>query len=285
MIILDEKNRVFTLHTHGTTYQMKADRHDVLVHTYYGPRVSGGDLSYLIQYADRGFSPNPSGAGRDRTYSLDTTPQEYSTCGVGDFRLPSLELELEDGSLLCDLRYTGHRLEKGKYSLPGLPAFFGGEEWETLAVTLSDAAAQVEVELLYGVLAERDLITRAARITNRGSRKLRLRQAASLCLDFHGGDRDHDLITFNGCHAMERCLDRSPLRPGIQSVYLVAVLTSGAYDDNGHIGPSPDSLYDFHPVHVRQSQIQQDHIRVVGGCLHDGCLSVGRHGKAVVMGF
>ena len=70
---------VFTLHTHGTTYQMKADRHDVLVHTYYGPRVSGGDLSYLIQYADRGFSPNPSGAGRDRTYSLDTTPQEYST--------------------------------------------------------------------------------------------------------------------------------------------------------------------------------------------------------------
>ncbi|MCI9195413.1 MAG: alpha-galactosidase [Angelakisella sp.] len=218
MIILDEKNRVFTLHTHGTTYQMKADRHDVLVHTYYGPRVSGGDLSYLIQYADRGFSPNPSGAGRDRTYSLDTTPQEYSTCGVGDFRLPSLELELEDGSLLCDLRYTGHRLEKGKYSLPGLPAFFGGEEWETLAVTLSDAAAQVEVELLYGVLAERDLITRAARITNRGSRKLRLRQAASLCLDFHGGDRDHDLITFNGCHAMERCLDRSPLRPGIQSV-------------------------------------------------------------------
>ena len=76
MIILDEKNWLFTLQTHGTTYQMKGDLHDMLVHTYYGPRVSGGDLSYLIQYADRGFSPNPSGAGRDRTYSLDTTPQE-----------------------------------------------------------------------------------------------------------------------------------------------------------------------------------------------------------------
>ncbi len=24
----------------------------------------------------------------NRTYSLDVMPQEYSTCGVGDFRLP-----------------------------------------------------------------------------------------------------------------------------------------------------------------------------------------------------
>ncbi len=216
MIVLDEKNRVFTLHTKSSTYQMKADPYHVLLHTYYGPRIGGGDLSYLIRYADRGFSPNPSEAGRDRTYSLDTTPQEYSTCGVGDFRLPSLELEPEDGSLLCDLRYTGHRLEKGKYVLPGLPAFFGGEEWESLVLTLADSSAQVEVQLFYGVLAERDLITRSVRIINRGSRKLRLRQAASLCLDFHRGDLD--LITFDGCHTMERCLNRSPLRPGVQSV-------------------------------------------------------------------
>ena len=32
--------------------------------------------------------------GADRTYSLDVMPQEYSPCGVGDFRLPSIELEL-----------------------------------------------------------------------------------------------------------------------------------------------------------------------------------------------
>ena len=63
MIVLDEKNRVFTLHTCATTYQMKADSHQVLLHTYYGPRVGNGDLSYLIRHADRGFSPNPSGTG------------------------------------------------------------------------------------------------------------------------------------------------------------------------------------------------------------------------------
>ena len=217
MIVLDENNRVFTLHTHSTTYQMKVDRYKVLVHTYYGPRIGGGDASYLIRYADRGFSPNPAEAGRDRGYSLDTTPQEYSGCGVGDFRLPSLVLELEDGSQLDDLRYLRHEIKRGKYSLPGLPAFFGDDaDWETLSVTLTDAAAKVEVELLYGVLEKYDLVTRAAKVKNLGSRKVLLRQAASLCLDFSGGAAD--FITFDGCHAMERCMNRAPLRPGIQSV-------------------------------------------------------------------
>ena len=224
MIVIDSGNKVFTLQTQNTTYQMKADRYNVLLHTYYGPRISGGDLSYLIQRADRGFSPNPNEVGEDRTYSLDTLPQEYSTCGVGDFRLPSIELEPEDGSLLADLRYAGHALRKGKYALPGLPAFRGGDEWETLTVRLEDAAARVTVELYYGVLERYDLITRAVRVVNRGNGTVRLRRCASLCLDFQGGD--FDFITFDGCHVQERGLSRAPLRPGVQSVESVRGMSS-----------------------------------------------------------
>lgn len=217
MIVLDKENRVFTLHTQNTTYQMKADRHDVLTHTYYGARVSGGDLSYLVRYADRACSPNPDEAGLDRTYSLDTLPQEYSTCGVGDFRLPSIELELASGSRGASLRYTGYKLRQGKYALEGLPAFRGTEEnAETLVLFLEDAAAQVAVELYYGVLERYDLITRAVRVVNRGKEAVRLRQCASLCLDFLRSDLD--LIAFNGCHLMERSPDRAPLRSGVQGV-------------------------------------------------------------------
>ena len=121
MIAIDGNNRVFTLHTQNTTYQMKADRYQVLLHTYYGPRIQEGDLSYLIGYADRGFSPNPNEAGDNRAYSLDTLPQEYSTCGAGDFRLPSIEFELENGSRMADLRYVGFTLRRGKYALEGCP--------------------------------------------------------------------------------------------------------------------------------------------------------------------
>jgi len=215
MIVLDKKNQVFTLHTRHTTYQMKADKYGVLLHTYYGPRLEGEDLSRLIRYADRGFCPNLAEAGHRRDYSLDTLPQEYSTSGVGDFRLPSIQLEREDGDSAADLRFTGCQVREGKYALEGLPAFHG-EGGQTLAVTLEDKGSGVEVELLYGVFEDYDLITRTARVTNRGTGTVLLRQAASLCLDLPRADLD--LITFDGRHMMERTPHRAPLRPGVQSV-------------------------------------------------------------------
>ena len=223
MIVYDKENRTFTLHTNSTTYQMKVDQYSVLLHTYYGPRVTGADMSFLIRQADRGFSPNPSEAGHCRTYSLDTLPQEYSTCGTGDFRLPSLELELADGSHISDLRFTGFEQREGKYALEGLPAFHG-EGGETLVLFLEDAAAQVAVELYYGVFPDYDLITRAVRVVNKGEGNVALCRAASLCLDFQRADLD--MLTFDGRHAMERGMNRGALRPGVQSVGSVRGISS-----------------------------------------------------------
>ncbi len=216
MIVFDERGGTISLHTRRTTYQMKADQRGVLLHLYYGPRVEAEDLSYLLRYADRGFSPNPSGSGADRGYSLDTLPQEWSTCGVGDYRLASAEVEQPDGSVLLDLRYASHSIRPGKYALEGLPAFFGDEGWETLSVVLRDPSSGVEAELLYGVCEEEDLITRAVRVTNRGEAPVVLCRVMSLCLDF--GRSDLDLLTFDGGHVRERTLSRAPLRPGVQSV-------------------------------------------------------------------
>lgn len=217
MIIHDEQNRLFTLRTRNTVYQMKVDCYKVLLHTYYGSYIDSDDLSRLIRCADYSFSPNPNEAGMDRTYSLDVMPQEYSTCGVGDFRLPSIELELPNGSHSADLRYLWYDLQKGKYTLPGLPAFYGTEEEaETLVIHMEDAAAGVAVELYFGVFEELDLITRAVKVVNNGSEPVRLCRCASLCLDFLRCDMD--FITFNGHHLMERCMERGPLRSGIQSV-------------------------------------------------------------------
>ncbi len=225
MIILDSEARLFTLQTRNTTYQMKVDEKGVLLHTYYGAKLQGGDLSRLIRFADRGFSPNPSQVGNDRTYSLDTLPQEYACAGTGDFRLPALELELADGSHAAELRYVEAKACRGKYTLEGLPAFFASpEEADTLAITLEDAAAHIRVELLYGVFEACDLITRAVRIRNCGQEPVRLRRAASLCLDFPGAELD--FVTFDGGHVKERGLNRAPLRPGIQSVGSVRGISS-----------------------------------------------------------
>lgn len=51
-------------------------------------------MDYVLTYADRGFSGNPYAAGMNRTYSLDTLPQEYPTLGTGDFRNIALDIKM-----------------------------------------------------------------------------------------------------------------------------------------------------------------------------------------------
>ena len=147
-ILFNEKSRVFTLQTNHTAYQIKVGDHDVLLHLYYGKKIGDSDLSYLIPQVDRGFSGNPYESRGKRTFSLDTLPQEFSGCGVGDFRSNSIKVIAENGSWATDLRYVSHDIKKGKYQLEGLPAMYCEEdEAETLEITLRDQVTNVEVVL------------------------------------------------------------------------------------------------------------------------------------------
>ena len=217
MIQFDSHQNTITLSTRSTSYQMKVDSTGVLLHTYYGQKLRGGDLSRLICPEDRGFSPNPDEVGLDRTWSLDTQPQEYSSSGVGDFRLPCLEADLADGSHIVDLRYVCHTVSDGKYTLEGLPAFYDeGVTAQTLTVELQDKCSGLTVELLYGVLEEYDMITRTVRVRNDGPASVRLTRVSSACLDFPVGN--HDFITLGGAYAREREPVRGRRRNGDLSV-------------------------------------------------------------------
>lgn len=205
-IRVDEKNKVFTIDTLNTTYQFKVDQYGFLLHLYYGRRIEGV-MDYLITCRDRGFSANPYCAGNDRTYSLDALPQEFPTMGTGDFRSVALEVENSDGSYATDLRYQGFRIEKGKYSLPGLPAVYAPErEAMTLEVDLKDEVSGLSVTLLYGVLPGKDIITRTLKVTNGEDGRIYIGKIQSAVLDFLYGR--YDLISFNGRHAMERNAQR-----------------------------------------------------------------------------
>ena len=138
-IIYCEKDRTFTLQTKETTYQMQVDQYGFLLHLYYGKKAEGC-MDYLLTYYDRGFSGNPYDAGTDRTYSMDSLPQELSCYGNGDFRSASLMLENGDGSMSCDMRYKNYTIRDGKYSLPGLPAVYAdNDEAQTLEIVLEDS--------------------------------------------------------------------------------------------------------------------------------------------------
>lgn len=211
-IIYNEKKRTFTLHTAASTYQMQIDKYGFLLHLYYG-RTEKGCMDYLLTYKDRGFSGNPYDAGQDRTYSMDALPQEFPCRGIGDYRSPALVVLNEDGSESCDLRYLSHEIKKGKYGLPGLPAVYASEEEaETLEILMEDQTTSLRVVLYYGVLPERDIITRSVKIINAGQGKMYLEKVQSACLDFVSGE--YDILSFYGRHAMERNLQRNPVFHG-----------------------------------------------------------------------
>ncbi|MBQ7170130.1 MAG: alpha-galactosidase [Synergistaceae bacterium] len=216
-ITFDEGRRIFTLTTRNTTYQMMADSFGYLLHLYYGAKTAGF-TDWGLTFADRGFSGSPYELGRDRTYSLDALPQEFPVQGTGDYRSPMLIVRDSEDTYGADLRYSGHEITEGKYSLPGLPAVYAnpGEEAQTLTVTLSNNRLGLSVKLLYGVIPGKDIITRSVIVRNNGSKPFTAEKLYSSCLDFTHGD--FDLITFHGRHTLERQYQRQRLNHGSYSV-------------------------------------------------------------------
>ena len=216
-IIMNQAEQVFTLQTKRTTYQMKAGDYGILLHLYYGARVEDCTMDYLLHRKDVGFSGNPYEAGEDRTFSLDTLPQEFPSYGVGDYRNNCVGVCQADGTRAADFRYVSWEIREGAHKIPGLPCLFDEDETaETLVIFLEDAASSLKLELYYVVFADRDVIARSARITNGGKEAVRLEKMMSACLELPNGS--WEAIHFHGRHAMERRPERLPLMHGTMEV-------------------------------------------------------------------
>lgn len=227
-IVYDEKCKTITLHTQNTTYQMQIDRYGFLLHLYYGKRAEGC-MDYLLTYYDRGFSGNPYDAGNDKTYSMDSLPQEFPSLGTGDYRTPACIIKNTDRTYCSDFRYESHCIKDGKYNLEGLPAVYAGaEEAQTLEVVLVDRVTGVRAVLLYGVLPEFDVITRSVKIINGSDGRISVKKLSPASLDMVGGN--YDFITFYGRHAMERNFQRMPIGHGTTKICSLRGSSSHQYN-------------------------------------------------------
>ena len=218
-IYINEPDKIFTLETNKSTYQMKIDYRGLLLHSYYGRKIEKAsltDLGYNLGKWCLSFSPYDHVDTEDgwNPHSVDILPQEISTFGNGDFRDSAINLRQADGSLGLELIYHSYNTYEGKYKLEGLPAFYG-DEAQTLVITLKDKVYDIYVHLYYSVFEEYDLITRAVKIENRTNEKITL-EKAMISLDFYNGD--FDLVTFHGRHMRERNFQRSDIIFGTTSV-------------------------------------------------------------------
>ena len=188
-------------------------------HLYFGKRLESLNPASVL----RCYDLNTEGKWSPHFCTLDHTPHEYPSHGLGDLREGALSVRQKDGTRSVDLRYAGHEVVEDKPSIPGLPATFG-ENAKTLRLHLKDELIGLEVTLSYTMFDDVASVMRHAEIHNVSDSDLFIERAFSLCLELP--DSRYDLITFSGAWSREREFIRRPLVMGEQGVSSLRGATS-----------------------------------------------------------
>lgn len=212
----DEANRIFELDTRNTSYRIGiADEEGFVGHIYYGQKIRPQKCDQFLRTCEAPFVPSKN--NRERCSFMDTFPTEYSGNGIGDYRESCIAVKTANGSRTVDLKFVDYDIVNGKPGISGLPASFAGEEEvQTLVVHMMDGGCGIDVDLIYSVFEDEDVITRSVSVKNAGDKDIRLTKVYSACIDMD--DEDFEMLTLHGSWARERQIDRRPIAYGKQSV-------------------------------------------------------------------
>ena len=214
------ETKLFVLDAADCTYAFLVHpRYGRLAHLYHGPHLEGADVLKLFNYdtTPRSQSTIPPG-GNPQDGSLSNLPQEFSSFGCGDYRLPSAQVRTADGFNVVDAKYVSHKIFRGKPALPGLPASFAADgEAETVEIVLRDDVIKVEFVLAYSVFEQLPVVARSVRAANRGETPVTVEKLSSLTLDYRSGTK-LDLVSFPGGWSRERRMLRERVNSGVREI-------------------------------------------------------------------
>ncbi|MGX2945956.1 alpha-galactosidase [Enterococcus alishanensis] len=217
LITFDQEQGIFHLKNNEISYIMKLEDEGVLAHIYFGKKVNQYHDHKNYPRRDRGFSGNVPGQ-EERAYSKDTLPQEFSSHGSMDYRIPASIIQRQNGANLTDLRYHSYKISAGKPVLAGLPAAYVVEENEasTLTITLKDRFEEIYLDLFYTIYNERNVIARSVKVRNLTNQTLSIEKIASMQLDLTNSGKYQDVLSLPGAHVQERQVNREKLSAGIK---------------------------------------------------------------------
>lgn len=215
-IIYRSENQQFHLFNQEISYIFKISEDGKLLHLYYGENLPDNDYSHLIEMHHRPMTTYRN--ENDFLYSLEHLKQEFPEYGTTDFRHPAISLLQKNGSRLSDFVYQGYEVEEGKPKLEGLPATYvdNNDESKTLKVYILDSVTNVQVELLYTIYRDYPVITRSARVMNKGKDIQIIENISSLSLDLP--DANYEWQQLSGAWGRERTIKSRTLQQGIQSI-------------------------------------------------------------------
>ena len=222
MIRFMEEQQVFWLDTPNTSYVIGISDGKYVGHIYYGRRIEGGNLRYLLREEEPPFLP--SGNAREKVSFLDSFPMEYSFGGTGDFRESCIDIMTEEGQQGLELWYVSHSIYQGKKHLEGMPATWG-ETCDTVEFVTMVAVTGIVAVLYYSVFTDLDVITRSVRVRNTGEAPVWLNRVLSACIDMEA--EDFELLTLHGSWARERHMQYRDIGYG-------SLVTESLRGESGH---------------------------------------------------
>lgn len=205
--MIREKNGYFLLSTASTTLLLFVNESGRIEQVHYGNPVRMEDgpalrfhplLTYGTEIQDaRGAFP-------------DHEALAWSGWGRGDLRESPLLFTQEDGSSCSDFVYRGYRILQDTCPMESLPT--AGGKGESLLLTLRTADSKLEIQLIFTVFAEENVICRRTSFRNLSSEPVQVTKLMSFMMDLPG--RDWGILQLTGAWNREAFPSFSPLPPG-----------------------------------------------------------------------
>lgn len=209
MIEFDVTNRVFYLSSKNSSYIMMVNEHEHLEHIYYGSMVKNvknvDDIRLKYEFE---LGSSTSYSDKNKEYCLNYKLLELSTFGKGDYREPTLHIELPDGSRTLDFKYLNHEIIRG-YIIKGMPSSL---KEETLVITLKDDVLNILVKMYYSSYFNEDILVRNLEIINNTDGLITLDKALSFNLDMI--NNNFKLSKLDGAWIRERHINDVNLTKG-----------------------------------------------------------------------
>jgi alpha-galactosidase len=188
---------------------MFVNEYNHLEHLYYGPTIEPfNDLNDARIKYEFELGTHVSYSKASKGYMLNNTLLEVSTFGKGDYREPTIHLELPSGSRTIDLLYKGHETVQNLV-FKNMPQ---ATKNDTLKVILEDSQNKVTVNLYYTVYETENVIVRNLEIINHNEQGIILDKALSCSLDML--NKDFTLTKLDGTWIRERNITNHKLTFG-----------------------------------------------------------------------
>ncbi|MBN2604290.1 MAG: alpha-galactosidase [Bacilli bacterium] len=209
MLQFNEEEKSFYLHTEHSTYVILINEFKHLEHVYYGGKITNfKNINEVRTKYEFELGSSTSYSKDAKGYSLNTKLLEFSTYGKGDYREPTVHIELPSGSRTTDFVYQSHTILKN-VSFPKMPQVI---KEETLVITLFDSHANVSIKLFYTIFEKEDIIVRNLEIINHNQEEIMIDKALSFNLDLL--NQNYILSKLDGAWIRERHINDVLLTKG-----------------------------------------------------------------------